>query len=106
VFSDLYFNAEAGDLLGVEIMIMPAPSGYIALLQHAEGALHQPVLIPVEVRGSQISFTIPENSPSALAPGLYSGALSLESLRVRGPLNSPKYAPQDFELKRGKSYWQ
>lgn len=85
VFSNLSYHQEAGDLLGIEIIVVPGRSGNFALVQHAEGSMHDPILVPlIENSSGEVSFTIPKACPCGLSPGRYLAIVSLGALRTRG----------------------
>ena len=63
VYSDLHYNSEGGDLLGMELLIIPSdPSGYRAFVQIAEGGAPFAVIVPLLVDGSRVEFTLPAGS--------------------------------------------
>jgi hypothetical protein len=47
VYSDLRYNAQGGDLLGMEVFIVVGPGGYFATVQCAGGEPAKPELVPV-----------------------------------------------------------
>ena len=46
IYTDIYFNEEAGDLLGVEIFLLRGGDEYYVLFQSAEGIPGKPVVVP------------------------------------------------------------
>ena len=105
-FSDMRYMKESGDLVGTEVWIMKAGGGrYYAAVQDAEGGPSVPVVVPVEVSGSKIRFTITKHlvdQDGRPAPDLvvrYDGIVTRAGLS--GMANS-----EPLKLKRGKSYWQ
>ena len=107
VYSNLSYNKEGGDLLGVEILIFPSkdPTGFAGLVQLAEGGAPIAVLVPVHVSGLQVEFTIPQGGTYA---GLrFSGTLSRTELVGKWSSGNAFGGSGDTErLKRGKSHWQ
>ena len=99
-FSNLRYNSEGGDLLGLEILIIPAPGdgvGYVALVQLAEGGAPYSALVPVTVTGTHVEFAFPKDGPYN---GLrFSGSVNAKELA--GTLSSGEHEV----LKRGRSYW-
>jgi hypothetical protein len=99
-FSSLRYNSEGGDLLGLEILIIPAPGdkvGYIALVQVAEGGAPYSALVPVTVTGTHIEFTFPRDGPYN---GMkFSGTVSATDLTGTWSTGNREV------LKRGRSYW-
>src|SRR6266849_10924659 len=57
-FSDMRYIADAGDVLGTEVWIVYGGQRYYATVQVAEGAPSAPVVVPVEVSGWKVRFTI------------------------------------------------
>jgi hypothetical protein len=99
VYSDLEYNQEGGDLLGMELLIIPSdPSGYRAFVQIAEGGPPYAVIVPLLVEGSRVEFTLPAGS--AYSGEHFVGTLSSTKLVLHSPQGKQE------TLKRGKSYWQ
>ncbi|MCU1261694.1 MAG: hypothetical protein JWO80_4579 [Bryobacterales bacterium] len=105
-FTDMRYVRESGDLVGTEVWIMKAGGGrYYAAVQDAEGGPRIPVVVPVEVSGSRITFTIKEHlvdqdgRPATDLVIKYDGIVTRAGLS--GMVNS-----EPLKLKRGKSYWQ
>jgi hypothetical protein len=99
-YSNMYFNREAGDLLGVELRIAATRSGYQGVLQFAEGVPEDLILVNLQVKGQQIQFVIPESSPYA---GSFSGVV--QNGVLTGHFKYKNIGAQDIVLKKGKSYW-
>jgi hypothetical protein len=99
VYSDIHYNSEGGDLLGMELLIIPSdPSGYRAFVQIAEGGPPFAVIVPILVDGSRVEFTLPAGS--AYSGEHFIGTLSSTKLALRWGKS------QQETLLRGKSYWQ
>ena len=111
VYTNLSYNREGDDLLGVEILIIPAKgvgTSYTAFVEIAEGGAPFAAVVPLTVRGTTIEFRVP-TFPDM--PGLrFTGTLTaagitgqwFDGIKPVGPFGSG-----DRErLKRGKSYWQ
>jgi len=100
IYGNLHYNAEGGDLLGMELLIIPDNSGYVACVQIAEGGSPFVVVVPFVVTGSQVQFTLPSGSA-------YSGTHLTGSFASGGAkliLQWPQ--GQQEVLVRGRSYWQ
>jgi hypothetical protein len=101
IYSNLTYNKEGGDLLGMELLIVPsvgAKPAYSAFVQIAEGGAPFTALVPVKVSGSQIEFTLPTG-------GAYDGAHFVGTLNDAGLIIRWSHGAEE-RLKRGKSYWQ
>jgi hypothetical protein len=62
--SSLRFNTEGGDLLGVELKIVPTRKGYQGVLQIAEGGPSEIMVVDVQLRkNNTIRFNIPVSYP-------------------------------------------
>ena len=96
IYSNLHYNVEAGDLLGMALLIIPATSGYVACVQVAEGGAPFIAVVPISINGTQVQFTFPPSYGGQHITGSFSGGKLV--------LHWPK--GQQEVLSRGKSYWQ
>ncbi len=106
IYSDLYYNRDDGDLGGTELFIVGVGElGYAAFIQHWEGGTTMPVVVPVEVNGDKVTFSVP--APS-LGEGQYQGRITQNGFdgSWRHPLASGGFAEDPIQLRRKKSYWQ
>jgi hypothetical protein len=95
-FSDMRLVPEAGDVLGAEVWIVYARGHYYATIQTAEGEPDPPVVVPAEVNGQRIKFSLTDAAGSVLK---FEGTVAREGLT--GTVNS-----KPLRLKRRNSYWQ
>lgn len=98
VYSSLRYNHEGGDLLGMELLVVPSTAGYTAFVQIAEGGAPYTAVVSIAVEGSRISFTLP--SDGAYGGVRFDGELKGASLVISSPAGTKE------TLRRGKSYWQ
>ncbi len=98
IYSNLTYIEEAGDLVGMELAIVPSGNGYTAFVQIAEGGEPYTALVSFVVRGSEVEFTLP-SSPSYPAAH-FTGTWSESGLAIRGRDGETEI------LKRGHSYWE
>jgi hypothetical protein len=106
IYSDLNYNQEGGDLLGIEIFIVNAQEhGFFAFFQSWAGGTTAPVVVPVQVDDDKVIFAVP--APS-LGEGNYEGRISATGFdgSCRHPLASGGVSEEPIHLKRKKSYWQ
>jgi hypothetical protein len=97
IYSNLKYSSEGGDLLGMELIVVPAGSGHTVFVQIAQGELETSIA-NLEVDGRKVVFDMPEDG--AYAGQHFTGVLTATGMQV-------KWAFGDIEnLKRGKSYWQ
>src|ERR1700748_764903 len=66
VFSDLYLEAETGDVGGMEVILFPGDGRLWATVMIASGVPYDPVLVRVkDDHYPEIEFTLPEAPPYA-----------------------------------------
>ena len=101
-FSDMRYIPDVGDVIGTEVWIVYGGHRYYATVQVAEGAPSAPVVVPVEVSGSKVRFTIKQplvsqdGKPAPDAVTNFNGTITKAGLALdSGTL-----------LKRRNSYWQ
>jgi hypothetical protein len=102
IYSDLTFNGEGGDLLGMDVLIVPAEATadlrWRAFVQIAEGGAPYCAVVFITVIGSKIEFTLP---PGDIYGGMrFAGTISNDEIRLLTPSGQVEH------LRRGKSYWQ
>jgi hypothetical protein len=103
IYSNLHWNAEGGDLIGIELFVVPRGTGggepaWSVFVQIAQGGAPCAAVLPLTVTGDRIEFTLPKGSTCA---GLhFVGALSPTEISLRWDAGTVEH------LKRGKSYWQ
>lgn len=98
-FSSFKLSSQSGDIVGMEIHIVPTPKGYSAIVQGSEGAPGFPEVFEVNQQNNNISFAIPESTATGVRPGVYKGSISESGLTLRG-------SSRNYELTRKPSYWQ
>lgn len=97
-FSNLHYIDEgAGDLLGYELTIVPQYRRPYAVFQCAEGVPIDPVLVPLQVNGSNLSFEV---TKTGMCDGKYTGRITTSGLNLH-VANST----QTEQLPRKTSYW-
>src|SRR4051812_24071495 len=99
-YSNMYFNEEGGDVLGEELKIVQARSGYQAVLQTAEGEPSDLAVVSLQITADRISFVVPDAFPYA---GEFSGTLRNGS--IEGVFKFKNGVTKNVTLKKGKSYW-
>ena len=102
IYSNLHFNEEGGDLLGMEVFLFPSGPrselAYSAFVQIAEGGAPYGVVVQVSVANGHISFSLPAGSVYA---GMKFNGIFTDSELVLTDNNGNKE-----HLKHGNSYWQ
>lgn len=97
VYSDMYYNEEGGDVVGVEVFLIGSSKGYYVVFQAAEGEPSVPLVVPASISGADVSFRISDGDGFN---GPFKGKLSKDSLV--GSFEGG----ETLTLRRGKSYWQ
>jgi hypothetical protein len=102
IYSNLSYNKDGGDLLGMELLILPCGHGtepaYSVFVQIAEGGAPFSVVVPLKVTGTKIEFTLPLGG--AYSGEHFVGTFKGIELVVRWSQGTEEH------LKHGKSYWQ
>ena len=99
IYSNLTYNEEGGDLLGLELLLVPEGdlNHYAVAVQLAEGQSPQLAIAHVEVKKN--AFTLSFKLEGVEAPITFKCELGASGLTCVNGLSTEK-------LKRGKSYWQ
>ena len=99
VFSTLEFHKRSGDLAGKEIQIIYSFQGHYLVIQCASGV---PNVVPLNVEGLKITFTLGEKQEDALCGlGTYEGEVRINELLLwsKGDKKHLEVLP------RRESYW-
>jgi len=99
-FSNLHYIEEAGDLLGIEITIVPQYKTSYAIVQFAEGWPTEPIFVPIELKGNRFHFVLQTGGGSY--DGDFSGTISQRGMTLHSP--SEMYDAAGF-IPRRASYW-
>jgi hypothetical protein len=100
-YTDMYYDKESGDLLGEELkIVLTQGAQYQGVLQFAEGEPEDLIVVDIDVAGTTISFSIPDNDIHA---GRFTGTIAGNVLR--GQFRFKKGGVQNVALRKGKSYW-
>jgi hypothetical protein len=102
IYSNLRYNQEAGDLIGMEVVVFPsnreAGPRYSAFVQIAEGGAPAAALVEFKEKDGNVEFVIPPGGP--YEGQRFTGVFSQGDLVLKWPSGNEE------RLKRGKSYWQ
>ena len=98
MYSNLEYSDESGGIRGVEIYLVHGGGGHFALVQCAKGDPAAPVVVPVEISGTVVSFKMPEGRTECGAS--FRGTVSREGLHGRFAGESA-----DRWLLRRNGYW-
>ncbi len=99
-YSDMYYNAQGGDVLGTEIRIANTRKGFQGVIQFSEGTPEELIVVDIQIKNNAVSFVVPEPSPYA---GQFTGTINDGILR--GEFRYKSGGSNKVELKKGKSYW-
>lgn len=103
VFGRLEYHKESGDLTGLEVFVVSGRSGYVAVVQIAEGAPSDPIVAPATVQGAVLSFEVRAGNEVLR----YRGTIRADGLY--GKFDNGAFSGREdglFLLRRGRSYWQ
>lgn len=106
LFGRLQYNRESGDVGGLEVFVVYGRSGYVAVIQSAEGVPEDPVVVPVVMNRTRTALTFewPMRNGRTLK---YQGSIRPDGLY--GRFENGEFSDRDdgyFLLRRGRSYWQ
>jgi hypothetical protein len=101
-FSNLEYNQEGGDLLGMEIKIVPTKKGYQGALQIAEGGPSELMVVDVSFEKDNVKFEIPK-AYSVYGGGVFEG--KIDSKGIKGTLRFKETEGEKEILTRGRGYW-
>ena len=108
IYGDLAYNREAGDLLGMELVVVPGTSAYtpqyMVFVQIAEGGAPYTALVPLAAHGRQVEFTLPIGEDAYFSGLHFTGRLTASALIVRA--DNGDNPDVEETLRRGRSYWQ
>jgi hypothetical protein len=98
-FSSLHYIAEgAGDVVGMELLVIPNMTSAYVVFQCAEGVPSEPALVPAKVIGPKIEFTVKQRG--GMCNGEYRGDANSRGMLLKG--SSAKHP--EFLLRK-RSYW-
>jgi hypothetical protein len=103
LFGRLEFHKESGDVTGLEVFVVKGRSGYVAVVQIAEGVPADPVVVPITLDGAILSFEVLAGKTRLR----YQGTVRADGLY--GKFDNGAFSERDdglFVLIRGRSYWQ
>src|ERR1700722_15614747 len=88
IYSDLAYNAEGGDLLGLELLVIPAGEDntgvlWNAVVQLAEGGAPYCKVVPFVVHGSRVEFTLPRDGAGEAMH--FAGTISATEISLTTP---------------------
>ena len=104
MYSDMCYNDEGGDLLGMEIFLVYTEEGtsdnYYVVFQYSEGAPTVPIVIKADVneKDGTVDFMFPNGAPIT---GKFHGVIEKSGMRV----GVQGTGIQNELLKRQPSYW-
>jgi hypothetical protein len=99
IYSTLRYIAEAGDLIGVEIMVVPQGESWGAVVQVSEGGSPYVAFVALTKVGDHFEFSLP-------ADGAYPDIhCEIRFLATEAQLSGSSCL-DEHHLKRKKSYWE
>jgi hypothetical protein len=98
IYSDMSYNKEGDDILGIEIFLVYSRSGYWVVYQSSDGDPEPPIVLPATIRGDSIRFSLPANIDQR---GDFTGTISANEMVGTFSGNG-----QIVHIRRRTSYWQ
>ncbi|CAN5478150.1 hypothetical protein BH10ACI4_BH10ACI4_17530 [soil metagenome] len=96
-YSSYRFIPESGDIIGIELVILPGSPHPNVVFQCAEGAPGETVFAAATVSGNTLDFVVPSEN---MCGGRYHVSMAKGGIRLTGGT-----AKQQTVLPRHKSYW-
>jgi len=91
-------------VVGLEVLIVVGRRGHLAVIQVAEGVPEDPVIVPITLKQTAITFELPLRNDETLK---FQGTIRQDGLY--GRFDNGAFSDRDdgfFLLRRGRSYWQ
>jgi hypothetical protein len=99
-YTNVHYIEEAGDLLGMEIKIIPLGERYQAAVFVCEGSVGPMRVVDLRVRGTTIAFDVRESEDAAWS---FAGTVSAKSLK--GIVTHSLGGRESVTLQRKCGYW-
>jgi hypothetical protein len=102
-YSNLSYNEEGGDLLGLELKIVPWGERYRAAVLVSEGSPSRMVVVDVRVKDRVVSFEVPPSGPDADDGFSFRGTQGKQNLT--GTITYASGSKERVTLTRQCGYW-
>jgi hypothetical protein len=102
----MHYVPEAGDLVGMEVWIISVGGDYFATVEIAEGVPTVPIVVPAEVSGSRVKFTIRYSNADQNGKALPDSVTVYEGSVTKAGFSGKVLNGGQFSLRRKSSYWQ
>jgi hypothetical protein len=102
-YSNLEFNDEGGDLLGIEVKIVPLGDRYQAAVLVSEGAPSPMVLVDVTVTAQEVRFRVPRRDQERDDSWNFRGTVTASALN--GVIIHASGVKENVKLPRRCGYW-
>lgn len=100
-FSNLEYRPQSGDLVGVEIKIVPTSRGFQGALLIAQGLPREFIVVAILFEGNRVRFVVPA-SYDVYGGTEFEGVFDRNT--IRGRMRYPTGAVQDVRLAR-RGHW-
>lgn len=100
-YSNLRFESESGDLLGMEIKVVPVGEGFQAAILVSEGEPQPMVVVNLRLQGTAVSFDVPGDEGAQA--WTFSGTITSRSLN--GTIKHRLGGTEKITLPRRCGYW-
>jgi hypothetical protein len=102
-YTDIEFNEEGGDLLGMEVKIVPIGGRYQAAVLVSEGSPRPMVLVDVTVAAQEVRFHMPQSRRETDDSWSFRGTVSAGALD--GIITYASGVKEHVRLARRCGYW-
>jgi hypothetical protein len=104
IYTNMSFNSQSGDVSGIELFIVFTKEGYKGIFQDVDGVLNVPIVVPMKIDKSEVSFELPDREGYV---GKFTGKI-LKG-KIVGRFSAGQISADGSEaivLIKKKSYWQ
>jgi hypothetical protein len=99
-YTNLEYHEESGDLVGVEVKIVPVDDGFQAAVLVSEGAPQPLVVVTVSAKGGAVRFDVPGQNGTSWS---FIGTIGAKALT--GTITYESGYRQKIVLQRRCGYW-
>jgi len=102
-YTNLEYNDDGGDLLGIEVKIVPIGDRYQAAVLVSEGSPSPMVLVDVTVAAQEVRFRVPQSRREADDSWNFRGTVTARALN--GVITHASGVKEQVKLTRRCGYW-
>jgi hypothetical protein len=102
-YTNLEYNEEGGDLLGIEVKIVPVGGRYQAAILVSEGSPSPMALVDVTVKAQEVRFHVPQSGRDSDNSWNFRGTVTSRALS--GVVTHASGTEEQVKLTRRCGYW-